>query len=64
MYAHWNTTENLVMDDGRTMESYLLEGWEWNRAKYRAEGRPLEELVESFTKVITCLIIMSFMNQD
>lgn len=42
---------NLVLDDGRPFESYVLDGWEWNRAKFRTEGRPLDDLVDSFSKV-------------
>ena len=44
-------TGNVLMDDGRPLESYLLDGWEWNKAKYRAENRPLQDLVTSFINV-------------
>lgn len=44
-------TGHLVVDDGRPYISYVMEDWAWNRAKYRAEGRPLDELVDSFAKV-------------
>jgi len=47
--------KNLVLDDGRPFESYILDGWEWNRAKFRTEGRPLDDLVDSFSKDMSAL---------
>lgn len=41
---------HLVIDDGRAYEDYLLDGWQWNRAKYRVDNRPLPELVDALVK--------------
>ena len=50
-------TGNLVLDDGRPFESYVLDGWEWNRAKFRTEGRPLNDLVDSFQQVCSSVCV-------
>jgi hypothetical protein len=42
---------NIRMDDGRNLSEYLLDRWEWDKAKYRAENRPLLDLLDSFVKV-------------
>ncbi|GAA99623.1 uncharacterized protein L969DRAFT_94074 [Mixia osmundae IAM 14324] len=47
--------QHLVIDEGQPWQAYLLDGWEWNRAKYRVEGKPLEELVESLQKEMSSL---------
>lgn len=41
---------HLVMDDGRSYEAYLRDGWEWNKAKFRVDNRKLEEVVETLVK--------------
>ncbi|MBW0481415.1 hypothetical protein O181_021130 [Austropuccinia psidii MF-1] len=46
----------LLMDDGRPYESYLIKNWEWNRGKYnRVENRSLEDLVEALVKEINSI---------
>ncbi|CAH7674556.1 ATPase, V1 complex, subunit C [Phakopsora pachyrhizi] len=48
--------DNLLMDDGRSFESYLFNSWEWNRVKYnRVENRKLEEVVEALLKDVTSI---------
>ncbi|KAG0142763.1 hypothetical protein CROQUDRAFT_662082 [Cronartium quercuum f. sp. fusiforme G11] len=48
--------ENLMMDDGRGYEDYLLKNWEWNRVKYnRVDSRKLEDLVESLTREVNAI---------
>ena len=46
---------HLVIDDGRPYEDYLLGDWQWNRAKYRVDNRPLSELVDAFVKDMNSL---------
>jgi len=46
---------NLILDDGRPFEFYVLDGWQWNRAKFQTEGRSLPDLVESFAKDMSAL---------
>lgn len=48
--------ENLIMEDGRSYQSYLFKNWEWNRGKYnRVENRKLEDLVEVLVKEVTSI---------
>lgn len=57
--------QHLVLDDGRPYISYILpdgsdrgqteERWEWNRAKYRTEGRSLPEIVDALMKEVTSI---------
>jgi hypothetical protein len=41
------------MDDGNTPDGYLYDGdgWNWNRAKFRVDGKKLEDLVDGLVKV-------------
>ncbi|OAV87584.1 hypothetical protein PTTG_02514 [Puccinia triticina 1-1 BBBD Race 1] len=48
--------DNLIMEDGKSYESYLFKNWEWNRGKYnRVENRTLEDLVEVLVKEVTLI---------
>ncbi|KAA1109101.1 Vacuolar ATP synthase subunit C [Puccinia graminis f. sp. tritici] len=48
--------DNLIMEDGRSYETYLFKNWEWNRGKYnRVENRTLEDLVEVLVKEVTLI---------
>ncbi|KAH8923083.1 putative VMA5-H+-ATPase V1 domain 42 kd subunit, vacuolar [Atractiella rhizophila] len=56
-------SKHLVMDDGVPYEEYVFsneataggEGWHWNRGKWRADGRKLEEVVDQLVKDITAV---------
>ncbi|GAA6018241.1 hypothetical protein JCM8202_000235 [Rhodotorula sphaerocarpa] len=57
-------SQHLVLDDGRPYLAYLLpdedqpvgtesdDRWEWNRAKYRTEDRPLPDIVDALVKEV------------
>ncbi|POW02534.1 hypothetical protein PSHT_12063 [Puccinia striiformis] len=48
--------DNLIMEDGRSYESYLFKNWEWNRGKYnRVENRKLDDLVEVLVKEVNLI---------
>ncbi|PLW20257.1 hypothetical protein PCANC_07452 [Puccinia coronata f. sp. avenae] len=48
--------DNLIMEDGKSHESYLFKNWEWNRGKYnRVENRQLEDLVDVLVKEVTLI---------
>jgi hypothetical protein len=44
-------SDNIRMDDGRTLGEYIMGAWTWDSSKYRAENRPLPDLIDSFVKV-------------
>ncbi|GJN90369.1 hypothetical protein Rhopal_003380-T1 [Rhodotorula paludigena] len=57
-------SHHLVLDDGRPYLSYLYpeeesgadeSGWEWNRAKYRVDGRSLADVVDALLKEVASI---------
>lgn len=59
-------SQHLVLDDGRPYLSYLIsedgagsggahDQWQWNRAKYRVDGRSLDDIVEALVKEVASI---------
>jgi len=57
-------SQHLVLDDGRPYLSYLIgddgsssaqDRWQWNRSKYRVDGRSLGDIVDALVKEVASI---------